>query len=277
MDPDDPRPPYLQVSAQLRAAILTKRLGPGEKLPSGAELSVRYGVSRQTIQQALRPLRDEGLIVGRQGSGTYVRSRTERPVELRPHVERAFEVPEVTIDFAGFTGETLSGVMHEPLDKIRSGFLSPMSIRIRVLVPNPERPWAVPCRAADLGDSPAFRKRMAKIADRSLGTLAHSVAELARLGLVRATSLEVRAHGAAPLFKMYILNGDEVFFGLYPIEEHAVNIDDEVERMWDLSGADTVLFHQASDGAAGSGGLYVEQFQRWFDSVWDSIATELIL
>ena len=38
LDPDDPRPPYMQIANALRAAILTKQLAPGEQLPSGNEL-----------------------------------------------------------------------------------------------------------------------------------------------------------------------------------------------------------------------------------------------
>jgi DNA-binding GntR family transcriptional regulator len=60
-----------------------------------------------TVQQAVRVLRDEGLIVSRTGSGVFVRERTERPVGLRPHIERAFEAEDVTLDFFGFSGETL--------------------------------------------------------------------------------------------------------------------------------------------------------------------------
>src|SRR5437868_3652092 len=117
LDPDDPRPPYKQVANALRAAILTRKLEPGEKLPSGVELAKAYGVARMTVQQAIRLLRDEGLVSSRQGSGVFVRERTGRPVELRPHLERAFDTPTVTIDFAGFSGETLLGMLQEPLDK----------------------------------------------------------------------------------------------------------------------------------------------------------------
>src|SRR6266508_4647123 len=137
LDPDDPRPPYQQVANALRAAILTKQFAPGNKLPSGHELAARYGVARMTVQQALRLLREEGLIVSRQGSGVFVRARTERPVGLRPHTERAFEQAQVTIDFAGFSGETLHGALQEPLDHIRVGRHVPESIRIRILVPDP--------------------------------------------------------------------------------------------------------------------------------------------
>jgi DNA-binding GntR family transcriptional regulator len=89
----------------LRAAIRTKKFGPGDKLPSGAELSKHYGVARMTVQQALASLRDEGLTVSRQDSGVFVRVRTERPVGLRPHIERAFEAEHVTVDFAGMSAK----------------------------------------------------------------------------------------------------------------------------------------------------------------------------
>jgi len=108
-----------------------------------------------TVQQAIRLLRDEGLIVSRQGSGVFVRERTARAVALRPHIERAFEQPKVSIDFAGFSGETLHGAIQEPLDKIRTGQLVPESIDIRILVPDTGQPWAIPCRVADLAGADA--------------------------------------------------------------------------------------------------------------------------
>ena len=182
LDPDDPRPPYQQVANVLRAAILTRTFKPGEKLPSGPELSKRYGVARMTVQQAIRVLRDEGLIVSRQGSGVYVRERTERPVGLRPHLERAFEEPKVTVDFAGFSGETLHGALAEPLDKVRAGRLRPESLTVRMLVPDPAMPWTLPARVEDLADSPAFRKRATRIMERHALAIIDDVTELGRPG-----------------------------------------------------------------------------------------------
>ncbi|MFD0402027.1 hypothetical protein ACFVHI_28545 [Kitasatospora sp. NPDC127121] len=48
-------------------------------------------MARGTMDKTLDPLRAEGLIVTRQGSGSFVRERTSRPVGLRPHLEAAFE------------------------------------------------------------------------------------------------------------------------------------------------------------------------------------------
>jgi len=71
LDPEDPRPPYQQVANSLRAAILTRKFSPGDKLPSQQQLAEHYGVARMTIQQALRILREEGLILSRSGSGVF--------------------------------------------------------------------------------------------------------------------------------------------------------------------------------------------------------------
>jgi DNA-binding transcriptional regulator YhcF (GntR family) len=278
LDPDDPRPPYQQVSNALRAAILTRAFQPGDRLPSLNELAERYGVARMTVQQAMRVLREEGLIVSRQGSGVFVRERTERPVGLRPHIERAFEQDRVSLDFAGFSGETLQGVVQEPLDKIRAGRLRPTSLRIRALLPDPTVPWTLPARTDDLNDDAAFRTRMGGILNRHMSAIIDSVGELAELGIVEETSAEVRVHRSTPLFKLYVLNGTEVFFGFYPVREHKLTIKGEPHAVYDLVGKDTVLFHHAAtnDGDA-MGTQYVQQAREWFDSMWNTVARETAL
>src|SRR6476469_469690 len=275
LDPDDPRPPYVQVANALRAAILTKKFTPGDKLPSRSELAKTYDVAPMTVQNALRELREEGLIVSRQGSGVFVRERTERPVGLRPHVERAFEAENVTIDFAGFSGETLHGAIQEPLDKIRVGRLRPKSITVRILVPDTTAPLAIPCRADDLGDSPEFRARATKIMHRYVGAITDTVNELGSLGLVEEAAATVHTHHAAPLFKLYIVNGEEAFFGFYPVREHIITLGEEPTTIYDLMGKDAVLFHHsANDDDTSTGSHYVDQARTWFDSMWNTVSTE---
>jgi len=277
LDPDDPRPPYQQVANALRAAILTRKFAPGDKLPSGPQLAETYGVARMTVQQAVRILRDEGLIVSRQGSGVFVRERTERPVGLRPHLERAFEEAQVSVDFAGFSGETLYGAISEPLDKIRAGRIRPMSIRVRLLLPDPSIPWTLPVRIDDMTDSPAFRTRADRIMRRHAGAIVDAVAELGQMGLIEETHAEIRVYPAVPLFKLYVLNGTETFFGYYPVEKHDVQLDGERTPIWDLMGKDAVLFHHAADLDPESlASQYVTQSTAWFDSIWNSVASPLV-
>ncbi|MEV4838578.1 GntR family transcriptional regulator [Nonomuraea sp. NPDC049486] len=278
LDPDDPRPPYQQVANALRAAILTKKFEPGEKLPSGHDLAKKYGVARMTVQQAIRLLRDEGLVVSRQGSGVFVRERTERPVELRPHIERAFEEPNVSIDFAGFSGETLNGMLQEPLDKIRLGRLTPESIAIRILVPDMERPMSLPCRAEDLTDDPVIRTRALRIQQRSTQAIADAVHELADLGLVKTATVQVRVHQTAPAFKFYVINRERVFFGFYPVVKHTVRIKGEPHELYDVMGKDALLFHyEITEDPTSMASQYVTETRRWFDSMWTTISREIEL
>jgi DNA-binding transcriptional regulator YhcF (GntR family) len=277
LDPDDPRPPYVQVANALRAAILTKTFSPGDRLPSRTELAKKYNVAPMTVQNALRELRDEGLIVSRQGSGVFVRERTERPIGLRPHIERAFEQPNVTIDFAGFSGETLHGVIQEPLDKIRIGRLTPESVHVRLLLPDPTQPMTIPCQVDDLADSPEFRKRAEEIMRRHTLAIVDSVEELGSLGLVKDVSAEIRVHRAAPLFKLYMINNEEAFFGFYPVREHVISLGGAPRAIYDLMGKDAILFHHSvTDDDTSTGSQYVEQARDWFESMWSTVSTKFV-
>ncbi|GAA1450549.1 GntR family transcriptional regulator [Nocardiopsis tropica] len=275
IDSEDPRPPFQQVASALRAAILTRKLEPGDKLPSGSELAKTYGVARMTIQQAIRLLRDEGLVVSQQGRGVFVRERTSRPVGLRPHIERAFASKAVTIDFAGFGGETLNGALQEPLDKIREGRLSPETIRVRLLVPDLSEPLGLPVRADTLSDDPEVRKRMHRIMLRHTQGIEDAVHELENLGLVQSAVVRTRVYSVAPMFKLYLINGQEAFFGYYPVKENTVSISKEKVEIFDLMGRDATLFHHAADeDPESTGSQYVAQSQVWFDSIWENVSRE---
>jgi 5'-deoxynucleotidase YfbR-like HD superfamily hydrolase/DNA-binding transcriptional regulator YhcF (GntR family) len=80
IDPADKRQPNVQIAASIRAAILTGELAPGAQLPPGHELANFFGVSRMTVQTAIRNLRDEGFVRSRSGSGVYVRDQASLPV-----------------------------------------------------------------------------------------------------------------------------------------------------------------------------------------------------
>ncbi|WP_433648998.1 GntR family transcriptional regulator [Micromonospora zamorensis] len=273
LDPDDPKQASQQIANKLRAAILTRRLAPGDKLPSQPDLAARYGVARETVKRALELLRAERLIVSRQGSGAFVRAQTQRAVELRPHVEAAFERPHVTIDFAGFSGETLRDALAEALDKVRVGRLAPETIAVRVLISDMAAPMALPARAETQADDPAIRERAERITRRAADGIIDQVAELGDLGLVRSATVEVRMHRASPLFKLYMLNGEEVFFGFYPAVERTVTIKGEPMAIYDLMGKDVPLFHYAvTDDDTSDGTQFVEASRQWFDSVWSTIA-----
>lgn len=294
LDPNDPRPPYQQVAGALRTAVLDGTFAAGDRLPSGKELAERYRVARVTVQHALRELRDEGLVVSRQGSGVFVTDRTrerqpasESPdnraddaggpstdvLGLRPYVDSAFRSAHVNVDFAGFSGETLHGVLQEPLDRIRAGRLTVDTLRVRILLPDTSVPMALPCDMESLQDDPGFRERAAVITMRHASAVADAVGELAELGVVKDASVEIRTHRCTPLFKLYLLNEHTAFFGFYPVREHHLKIDGTDHSVYDLMGKDATLFrHEATAEANAPGSQYVQQAREWFESMWMTVS-----
>jgi len=64
--------PRTQIADELRAAIASGTLAPGDRLPTEADLVAQYQLNRTTVRRALDELRREGLIVSSQGRGYFV-------------------------------------------------------------------------------------------------------------------------------------------------------------------------------------------------------------
>lgn len=63
---------YVQLFDKLKEDILQGVYQDGQRLPGENEMADGFGISRQTVRQALALLEQEGYIQRRQGSGTYV-------------------------------------------------------------------------------------------------------------------------------------------------------------------------------------------------------------
>lgn len=72
LNPNNPLPLYYQLQEDIRARIESGEYAPSTALPTEAELSMAYGVSRGTVREALRGLTERGLVEKRQGVGTFV-------------------------------------------------------------------------------------------------------------------------------------------------------------------------------------------------------------
>ena len=75
---------YEEIAESLRSQIDRGEISPGETIPSGRDLAERWSVSRATAIKAVDTLRNDGVVVARQGTGFVV---TETPV-ARPAGER---------------------------------------------------------------------------------------------------------------------------------------------------------------------------------------------
>ncbi|WP_092927761.1 GntR family transcriptional regulator [Actinopolyspora alba] len=78
MSQRDWRPRYIQVAEELREQIHEGRLSPGEPLHSEPEIAETYGLSRTSVRNAIKLLRNWGLVTVQKGKGTYVRQPPQR-------------------------------------------------------------------------------------------------------------------------------------------------------------------------------------------------------
>lgn len=94
-------PLYLQLATQIKQAIKTGRLSPGERLPSIRDLAKQLQLSQCTIREAFEKLVAWELVVARPGSGNYVAGRRsasnqpkDKPEAHRPMIEHPATIGE---------------------------------------------------------------------------------------------------------------------------------------------------------------------------------------
>jgi GntR family transcriptional regulator len=73
-------PIYRQIQDQIRLAIASGGLQPGEQLPTVRALAVDLAVNPNTIIKAYSELEREGVLTTEQGSGTFVGAATQEPM-----------------------------------------------------------------------------------------------------------------------------------------------------------------------------------------------------
>ena len=76
-------PIWLQVMDRIMTDIVTGALAPGEKLPGGRDMAVKFSINPNTAARVYRELEDARLVETRRGMGTFVTQDTARLQELR--------------------------------------------------------------------------------------------------------------------------------------------------------------------------------------------------
>ncbi|HBR03583.1 MAG TPA: GntR family transcriptional regulator [Ruminiclostridium sp.] len=72
LKPDQITPLYIQLANAIRTQIEDETLKYGDKIPSESQLMEIYNVSRITVRKSIEFLVEEGLLLKRQGKGTFV-------------------------------------------------------------------------------------------------------------------------------------------------------------------------------------------------------------
>jgi len=71
---------YEQIVQQIEESILQGALKPGDQLPAERELAEQFGVSRTAVREAVKALREKGLVEAYSGRGTFVTDGTSQAI-----------------------------------------------------------------------------------------------------------------------------------------------------------------------------------------------------
>src|SRR5271169_4063268 len=69
---------YEQIVQQVEESILKGQLKAGDQLPAERDLAQRFGVSRTAVREAVKTLREKGLVEAYSGRGTFVTNGTSQ-------------------------------------------------------------------------------------------------------------------------------------------------------------------------------------------------------
>jgi len=69
---------YEQIVEQIEQRIVSGALKVGDQLPAERELAIQFGVSRTAVREAVKSLRQKGLVEIAPGRGTFIADRTTR-------------------------------------------------------------------------------------------------------------------------------------------------------------------------------------------------------
>jgi GntR family transcriptional regulator len=119
LDSRSEEPLYQQIADQIRTAILSGAVGPGESLPSIRQLAAELVTSVITTKRAYQELEADGLIQTRQGRGTFVADLPEGRISSLRSVEIERRLLE-TIQQAfrlGLSPERLMHIFHSAMTK----------------------------------------------------------------------------------------------------------------------------------------------------------------
>jgi GntR family transcriptional repressor for pyruvate dehydrogenase complex len=71
---------YEQIVQQIEESIVKGTLKPGDQLPAERELAQKFGVSRTAVREAVKALREKGLVEAYSGRGTFITDGTTQAV-----------------------------------------------------------------------------------------------------------------------------------------------------------------------------------------------------
>jgi GntR family transcriptional repressor for pyruvate dehydrogenase complex len=84
---------YEQIVEQIEQSVQKGDLKPGDQLPAERELAEQFGVSRTAVREAVKALREKGLVEAYPGKGTFITSGSSNP--MRQSLDRMMRSAQV--------------------------------------------------------------------------------------------------------------------------------------------------------------------------------------
>jgi GntR family transcriptional repressor for pyruvate dehydrogenase complex len=81
---------YEQIVQQIEDSIMQGALKPGDQLPAERELAQQFGVSRTAVREAVKTLREKGLLEAYSGRGTFITDGTSE--NIRQSLDRMIKI-----------------------------------------------------------------------------------------------------------------------------------------------------------------------------------------
>src|SRR5579863_1981380 len=91
---------YEQIVHQIEESIVKGALKAGDQLPAERELAQRFGVSRTAVREAVKALREKGLVEAYSGRGTFITDGTSQAVRQSFDLMVKIGQPEGSTDLA---------------------------------------------------------------------------------------------------------------------------------------------------------------------------------
>ncbi|MFJ6431934.1 FadR/GntR family transcriptional regulator [Streptomyces sp. NPDC091416] len=270
------------VADALRTRIRTGELKPGDSLPTQAVLVSEFGVDRGVVRQALQRLQGDGLLTAvTRGAPPKVASLpgTQAPQQtaavLGARMLKAFAHNDVRIDALCLTAESLVAALSESLTRITAGEFRPKSVKLRVLLPDRQIALAFPRRTEPVEGDEAVHERWLENRNLQAKVLLQGI-EAVRSTSALSVDVAMRAMPFTPPVKLYILNGVEALFAYYTVKEREEVIKGAPTQIYDALGSLSTLFRfESSAGVRDQ--QFVAQSAQWFEGLWNTIATPVVL
>ncbi len=104
------RPVYMQIMEQVKRAIATGSLKPGDQLPTVRQMAADLRVNFNTVARTYRLLDEEGVISTQHGRGTYILSPSSSRDAKRSRQQQLALLTEHYVEEAEKLGFTLKEV-----------------------------------------------------------------------------------------------------------------------------------------------------------------------